>query len=247
MHMSESEYYLDGDYNEFGYDEMISYSNTANVGEVTLGLNRFNPVGLTIFNPIGYIVPSFGIFVLRGIFGSLSAYSTMIFGKLFNLIFYSFVIRKALMTTKAFINSIFVIAFMPMSLYQAASLSYDAVIIPCCILLFAYITKFIYSSEQYRISMGDVIGVCFSCFFIFGAKQLAYVPLILVLLAVPIKRFGTIKRYILCIVSVVIVGVISYIIPTIIINSISNGLIMKSEVAIEHEAFFFKNLNLVFL
>ncbi|MGE5495706.1 MAG: DUF2142 domain-containing protein [Burkholderiales bacterium] len=174
---------------------------------------EFLPTQLRAINPVGYLVSGFGMAVGNVLCRPyLTPYNLLIFGRAFNLIFYISIMYLALKTTLYFKKTMLILSLMPMSIFLAASLSYDAILIPVSFLLFAYSSKFIGAPSGYLISKKDILVILFVSFFLAGVK-LAYFILLLVLFAVPKERFGTKKRYIMCIGMVVAVGLLSYGIP----------------------------------
>lgn len=170
-------------------------------------------------NPMSYLSSVCGVLIAKGVFGVSSTYDLLIWARLSNLIFYVFVIRLAILKTPILRNTMFLLALMPQTFYQCCSVSYDVEVICGAFLLFAYGSKLILSEKEYRVKTKDIIAVCFSCACLFSAK-LIYIILALILFSISIKKFGSIKRYILSISSVVLMGVIFYIIPTTITNQI---------------------------
>lgn len=170
-----------------------------------------------MINPVGYFVSGLGMAVgsllLNG-FSSIknSPYNLLLFGRMFNLMFYIIVTYYAIKITPKFKRSMVLLSLMPMSIFLAASLSYDAVIIPVSFLLFAYAMKLITSPAEYVITKKDIIAVAFIAFFLGGVKA-AYLPFLLILLAVPRQRFGTTKRYLMCIGIVVLAVFVACMIP----------------------------------
>ena len=129
-----------------------------------------------------------------------------------------------------------------MSIFQGASTSYDAVLIPVSFLLFAYATKILLSHDEYLISREDVIAICFASAMLFGGK-IAYAPLILILLAIPVKKFGGWKRWWICVGAVAAMGAIFFVIPgvinSIVTRSVDTGL---SPLQMEQQAYFMSHL-----
>lgn len=164
-------------------------------------------------NPTPYLIPAFVIAVFRFFVGSISAYHVYLLAKLTNLLVFAAIVRWALLKTRALRKTMFLLALMPMTLFQAASASYDACLIAGSFLLFAYLTKILLSDESYRICREDVLGICLASIFVIGVK-VAYAPLILVLLSIPFSKFGRWKRYLGCIAAVIGIGVAFYVIPT---------------------------------
>ncbi len=194
-------------------------------------------------NPMSYLLPALSVAVFKALTRGLSSYLIVSLAKITNLFFYAIVIRWALKKTPVFRNSMFLFALMPMSLFQGASTSYDAFLIPTSFLLFAYATKILCAPEDYKISREDIFAICFACAFLFGAK-IAYAPLVLILLAICHKKFGGWKQWGICVGLVGAVGVVFFLIPSLI-----NGAITKefapplTEVQIAHKAYVAENLH----
>ena len=171
-------------------------------------------------NPIGYLISGLGISIGNILCLNFNLpYNLFLFGRMFNLFFYILVIFWAIKITPRFKQTMMVTALMPMSIFLAASLSYDAVIIPICFLLFAYVLKLSAFSENTRITNHDIAIISIITFFLGGVKQ-AYLPLLLTLFAIPIHRFGSKKRYFNCILLVISIVLISLFIPQLINQSI---------------------------
>ncbi|MBR3893808.1 MAG: DUF2142 domain-containing protein [Clostridia bacterium] len=202
----------------------------------------FVPSHLSEINPTSYVLPAVLIMILRFFGIVLNGYNTLLIAKLFNLVFYALVIRLAILKTGALRNTMFLLALMPMSIFQGASTSYDAYLISCSFLLFAYVTKILLESDDYRITRGDLIAVAFSSVFIVNCK-IAYAPLLLILLAIPIKKFGSLNRYFACIGIVVGAVGLCYLIPTIVngINTKDVVRVVKDEV-IQHQELFYADV-----
>lgn len=173
-------------------------------------------------NPLAYAVISAIIFILR-IFGfSFNAFSAFLFGKFINLVIYTVIIAWAISKTKALPKTMFILALMPMSIYQGASLSYDAPLIACTFLLFAYISKIICSEKEKKVALEDIIAITLSTVVIASTKY-AYLILLLVLFTISIKKFVNTKQYFLCIGIVTAAVVVSYLIPSLILSEIASG------------------------
>ena len=173
-------------------------------------------------NPASYIIPSASVFVAKKIFNVTNPYNLMIWGKIANLLLSVIFIRLAILKTPILKKSMFLLALFPMTIQQCASLSYDAPAITGAFLLFAYGMKCALASDDYRINREDVAAICLSCALIFCSK-IAYCPLVLILLAISIKKFGSIKKYIICIGTVILIGIVFYALPSGINNAILSG------------------------
>lgn len=185
-------------------------------------------------NPISYIFSSTGMYIGKTILPEKyeTPYNLLLFGRLFNFIFYITVMFLAIKITPYYKNTMFLLALMPMSIYLGASLSYDALLIPATFLLFSYTLKL---RETDKIVLKDIIVVCCIAFLLFSIKQ-AYAPLILVLFSIPKKNFGNNKRYYKIIAICVSICVIALIIGQINnIVSLQGNKIINENVALQSE------------
>ncbi|WP_195980084.1 DUF2142 domain-containing protein [Clostridium butyricum] len=144
-------------------------------------------------NPVSYIFSATGMFVGKLLLPEKyeSPFNFLLFGRIFNLIFYISIIYVAIKISPYYKNTIFLLSIMPMSMYLGASLSYDAILIPSMFLLFAYILRL---RALDKIVLKDIIIICSILFILFSIKQ-AYAPFALVLFAIPYKNFGDKNRY----------------------------------------------------
>ena len=201
----------------------------------------FLPIKFSTINPTAYLLPSLFVGIIK-LFSSINAYNAYLISKFVNLLFYAFVIRLALKKTPVFQKTMFLLALMPMSIFQGASTSYDAFLIPASFLLFAYATKILSADDSYRITREDIIAICFCCAILFGVK-IAYAPLIIILFAISAKKFGGWKRWGCCVSAVIVTGIVFYLLPSIITNVITGDVapgLLPSQ--IEQEAYFMSHL-----
>lgn len=235
--------YITEDEKNFIYysGHQMSYEKIDSMTHLTNNSNMEFTTEFGANSPIGYLISGLGTGLIQNITGPLSPYYIFIIGKIFNLVFSSVIIAVAIYRSPCMNNTMFLLALMPMSLYQCASLSYDAMVIPCSFLLFAYTAKILRSSEGYTVAAEDIFAICLSCFFLIGCKSGAYAPLILILLALNIKKFKNIKQYIVCIILVILMGIISYIVPSMIISNISRGVITENPLVEGQKEFVLSN------
>ena len=103
-------------------------------------------------NMVGYIFSGTGMWLCKLIFGMIgipvSGYDLLIAGRLCNLLFYGIIVYFAIKITPCYKRTMLALALMPMSIFQSATLSYDAILIPSCFLLFALILQGLYSEEK---------------------------------------------------------------------------------------------------
>ncbi len=192
-------------------------------------------------NPLPYLVPAAFVGLLRLLGFGLNGYATIVLGKVANLLLYALLIRHAIKKTGALRHTMFLLALMPMAIFQGASLSYDALLIAGSFVLFAYATKILTAEEHERITGEDIVWISASAAALIGCK-IAYAPLVLLLLAIPVKKFGTTKRYFACVGTVVGVMAAVWLVPTAVNGVLTRGLQpAASELMQQQQAYFNEN------
>ncbi len=196
-------------------------------------------------NPFAYNASALGAWLAMTVFGIENAYCVYIAARLANLALFIFVVRKAIKASPILNNTMSLIALMPMTMQQCCSLSYDATVICGSFLLFGYAMKLICAKSDYRITYSDMAAICFASFLLFCGK-IAYFPLILVLLGISIKKFGSKRKYILSISLVAALAVAVYLIPTVLINDLTSVVTASEDIRItEQREFLMSNLDLI--
>jgi len=230
--------YVQGD-EVYSYEKVLLSENDTSSKQMA----TFHENTRTAGNPIPYLWAAAGVVIVRNLIGEMNPYTTVLVARISNLLFYALIVSIAIKKTPILKNTLFLLALMPMTIYQCTSVSYDAALIPCSFLLFAYMTKIVFSDETYVLKGMDIFAVAFSCFFVFGTK-IAYAPLIVCFLAVSIKKFGGVKKYICCIGLIAIIGIVAYVIPNYIHSNIVGEYIDNSYMN-EQKEFLFSNVNLI--
>ena len=187
-------------------------------------------------NPFSYLVATLGVLLAR-LFsgGALNAYGALLAAKFANLIFYAFIIRLAILRTGAFRNTIFLLSLMPMAIFEGASASYDSILIASAFLLFAETTRIL--RREQPIDRTNVAIVCVAVAFLVSAK-LAYAPLVLILLAIPPRKFGGWKRYFLCFGAVALIGLVFCIFPMVLTKILSRDVVKTlTDAQVEQQAY----------
>ena len=136
---------------------------------------------------IYYLPQAFGMAVAH-LFG-LSVLWTLFMGRLFNLFFYVAILYLAIKTTPVCKNLFFLLALLPMAVFQAASLSYDVMVISVCALFIAEVLNLIYNPHAHFTTQSFVKILILSIILTF--VKTVYFPLVLLLLAIPAAKFGT--------------------------------------------------------
>lgn len=218
---------------KYGYKEVIAESQSREgLGEIT------NFAGVVV-SPVGYLVSGTGMAfgsLLGAIFqesaGVAQPYNQMIFGRIANLLFFAFMTYYALKMIPCFKRTMLLLAMMPMMLFQGASLSYDAILIPVTFLFFAIVAKLM-SERDTVIQPKEIATVLFCVFFMAGIKQI-YAPLLLMLLMIPRKKYGSTRRMVYCIAAVIVVAVLAYL-PQMIHNGIASRAVKDANAVAKDE------------
>ncbi|MCM1523288.1 MAG: DUF2142 domain-containing protein [Ruminococcus sp.] len=231
-------------YRKSVYPETFTYSDAQYYYNKKQPLNpTFNPIGLS--NPVGYLVSGLGMSIAQTLLRKVpSAYTLMIIGRCSNLLFAAVVMSYSIRKSRVLNNTMFLLGLMPMTLYQCSSISYDAITFSAVYLLFAVSNNIFFSKENYIITVKDICLVCIASFMLFGSKGGVFATFTLVLLAIEIKKFGNKKRYFFCIGLIVFTAIIAYIVPRLIIHSltIESGYIDDIRISQQQE-YLMSNLN----
>lgn len=190
------------------------------------GLNEFDgtPVPFeTSITSTGYLISAASMYIGRQLGRLLDLphtvlpYNQIVLGRIGNLLFYVIIIYLAIKRAPHFNKTMALIALMPMSLFLGSSLSYDAILIPLSLYFIAMILDLCTEPDS-RISIQDIIRVIICVLMISGMKSGAYIPMFALLLTIPKKKYGNLKRMILCIAGVAAAAFIGYL-PSFIIGT----------------------------
>lgn len=201
---------------------------------------------LTTINFGAYIVSGFGMkicSILSLVCGENfdTAYNLMLAGRTANLLFYVLICYWAILITPCLKKTMMLLTTMPMSIYLAASLSYDAILIPICLLFFAEFMKLYLETDEYRINKVDFCIVLL-CTYFMAAIKMAYLPFIILLLGIKRKKFGKIKNYIISIMAVGGMVIIGLVLPKIglviatknIEQTVDNNILIQKDYLLQH-------------
>lgn len=160
-------------------------------------------------NPLGYLFSSLGMLVSRRLYGfanlSPNSYESILFGRIFNYLYFIFTVYWAIKITPRFKSVLFFLAFMPMTLFLSCSLSYDSPLIATIFLYFAYLMNFICREHENQIiTIKDVLVFAFCLVVLSGIKQV-YLAYALLLLCIHINKYGNFKGFLCKSIPVVIV------------------------------------------
>ena len=135
-------------------------------------------------NPFyGYVPQAIGIFLAK--LFDMNVIWMLWLGRIFNLIFYAFLIAMAVRIAPVMKVPLLAVACIPLSIYQAASVSIDSMIIGLGILTIAYFV-YLYRSESL-----ETWHVAFFCglSLVLGLCKLPYLAFVFLILLVPRKNF----------------------------------------------------------
>lgn len=168
-------------------------------------------------NPFyGYLPQALGMIIAKLL--DLNVIWMLWLGRIFNLIFYAGVISLAIKKAPVLKIPLLVVACLPISIYQASSLSIDSMIIGAGILSIGYFL-YLYTAEKNSLNTIEVVKFSALCLLL-GLCKLPYLAFIFLLLLVPTDNFkkgNKIIPYILiCIAIVGIAGILwsTYSTPT---------------------------------
>ncbi len=175
--------------------QFSTHEKTSRKEILTLGNTLTNPsVRRSMATPdytLPYLPQAIGIAMGR-IFG-LAPLWLFYLGRLFNLLASIALLFMAVRVTPVFKWVFFLLGVMPMTLYQVASMSYDAVTIGLAFLLLATILKHAFG-EAKRISTGEIVTLFLLTVLLAAAKQ-PYVVIVLTFFIIPVAKFSSGKRY----------------------------------------------------
>jgi uncharacterized membrane protein len=165
--------------------------------------------------------------VLYAPFSYLPQVGGIMIGKVFHLTPLTFFYLSRLITLLCSILLIFIaikitpvlkwglvmLALMPMSLFELASVSYDSLTISFSFLLTAIFLHFAFMER--KISSSDIF-LFFGLSLLVSLSKLAYVPLIFLYFLIPVEKIGSLKKYLfifclLCFLTLAITGLWTYV------------------------------------
>ena len=168
-------------------------------------------------NPFfGYLPQAFGIWIAKLL--DLNVIWILWLGRICNLICYSFLISLAIKITPRFKIPLLAIACMPITIYQAASVSIDSMIFGLGLLTVAYFI-YLHLAEENSIDIKKISIFTILCLLL-GLCKLPYLAFIFLVLFIPRNKFQDEKNAlfikILAILIVSVIGILwsSYSTPT---------------------------------
>lgn len=138
-----------------------------------------------------YYPQALGFFLGR--ISGMSMYGCILFSRIVNLLAFLALAWSAIRITPVFKNILAVIALFPMTIYQAASQSPDALLNGLCFFFIALCFYYAYGEKEHLdwrdgLKIGTVLALVFLCKYV-------YVCLGLLVFLIPAKKFGNKKQY----------------------------------------------------
>ncbi|WP_296807953.1 DUF2142 domain-containing protein [uncultured Methanobrevibacter sp.] len=156
-------------------------------------------------NPFfGYLPQAFGIFIAKLL--DLNVIWMMWLGRICNLICFAGLVSLAIRKTPVLKMPLLAVSCIPITIYQAASLSIDSMICGLGILAIAYFIYLCKSGEK-SIELKDIAIFTFVCLLL-GLCKITYLAFIFLLLFVPRKNFNFSKVIPISFASISIVSII---------------------------------------
>lgn len=143
------------------------------------------------YSPVPYIASAFAI--ILGKILSLSPIILMYIGRLANLLVLIFLIYMSIKITPVHKWVFLMLALMPMTLLQGASLSADSLTIGLSFLVVAMFLHFCYENGESKINKMD-LGIIFVLMLLLGLSKQTYFFLIFLFFLIPSKKFGSKRR-----------------------------------------------------
>lgn len=176
------------------HDIKLSFETPLNNNDRTyIGSLKVNPSTIPIANysAIPYLAVAFVILV--GKFFNTSPLALMYLGRLANLLVWILLTYLAIKITPVHKWAFLVLALMPMTLIQAASISADSLTIGISFLFVAFIFKLAFDDNKKVINKVD-IALIFLMMILLVLSKNAYVFLMLLILMIPSYKFGGNKK-----------------------------------------------------
>lgn len=193
-------------------------------------------------NPFAYLVSGVGLAIVRFLFPFFNAHICFIFARFCNLAVAVIITRHAIKVTPVLKNTMLMLALMPMTLHQIASLSYDALLIPVAFLFFAYVMKIVYEKcGDYKITINDIAILCFCCAVLFGIK-FVYGAMAVVLFAIPKRKVGSWKKYFILGGIILLLIAVFYYLPTKMTSLVTSPFSNKNPLSAENRRIFYSDV-----
>lgn len=166
---------------DFTYKDIINHSTIKYNDDKVF----YNYANTTLYSFVSYIPQALGILIGRILHFPIVI--TAYIGRLINFLLWTFIMYMCIKYIPVGKKVLFLVAFIPISLQEAISLSPDALINGLSVALLTFVTYHMYDKNKFK--KKDYILMCALCILI-ALVKIVYLPLCLMVLLIPYKKFG---------------------------------------------------------
>ncbi len=151
-------------------------------------------IAVVTYSPVPYLVSAFAIDL--GKLFNLSPLVLMYIGRLANLLVWIFLTYLAIRITPVHKWVFLMLALIPMTLFEAASLSADSFLFGLAFLIIAIFFKFAFDDNKKKIRIKDIY-ILFILLMLIGLAKSNYFLLFFLIFLIPAEKFGNRKKMLL--------------------------------------------------
>lgn len=148
-------------------------------------------IAVITYSPVPYIIPAFAI--TPGKLLNLSPLILIYIGRLANLLVWVFLTYLAIRIIPVHKWVLFMIALIPITLFEAASLSADSLILGLSFIIVAIFFKYAFDDNKKKINKKDIYILFILTLLLSLSKQIYFLLLLLIFL-IPSEKFGGRKK-----------------------------------------------------
>jgi uncharacterized membrane protein len=172
--------------------EKVSVSQIISLFDVPLGQKKvFVPIRSAVYSPVPYLPQTLAILLAKPL--QLRPLALMYWIRIVNLLAWVGLVYAAIRVTPVYKNLFMLLALTPMSLYQAASISADALTNGLALLILCLILCFCMNKDSV-LSGRAISGFILSAILLSLCKNV-YFLFVFLFLFIPVRRIGSIRRY----------------------------------------------------
>jgi uncharacterized membrane protein len=148
-------------------------------------------IAVITYSPVPYIIPAFAM--APGKLLNLSPLILIYLGRLANLLVWVFLTYLAIKIIPVHKWVLFMIALIPITLFEAASLSADSLILGLSFIIVAIFFKYAFDDNKKRINIKDIY-ILFILILLLSLSKQIYFLLLLLIFLIPSEKFGGRKK-----------------------------------------------------
>ncbi len=170
----------------------------------------------SLYSPVSYIPQSIGIFLGRIL--NLRPLVLFYLGRIFNLFAWILLIYISIKTLPIAKWLIVTLALLPMTMFEAASVSADPITIGLSFLLISYVLNLAFA-ENTILGKKEILSLSIISILLSFSKNV-YFPMVFLILLIPIKKAANLRNYILSVSIIVGSALISVLIGALVLRNI---------------------------